>query len=857
MIGATLSHYRITGKLGEGGMGEVYRAQDDRLGREVAVKVLPASLADDRERLARFEREARLLASLNHPNIATLHGLEEHQGQRFLVMELVPGESLEARLMKGPIPLEEALSIALAIAEGLEAAHERGIIHRDLKPANVMLSQDGKVKILDFGLAKAWQPEETGGDLTHSPTLTAQMTATGMLLGTAAYMSPDQARGKPVGKQADIWAFGCVLYEMLTGRPAFPGETISDTLAAVLRSDPEWEALPSATPEPLQRLLRRCLARDPRHRLSSLGDARLEIEEAATDAATPPVRPQATPRRSFPLMLAVAAVLTAIALAAVLVGRGAPGSEAAIVYRPLTHQRGVIRSARFTPDGSTVVYSAAWEGRPLGLFLLRLDSIDALPVALEPHHARVLSISSRGEIAILLPPDPDAVLLPSFKDGTLARIPLTGGTPRAVAEDVQDADWDPSGERFAVARGTDGGVQVEYPPGNVLHHTAGEINCVRVSPSGDLVAFFDYPFVNNNRGTVVVAGRDGRARTLTPEMEDLTGLSWSPDGKEIWFSGSNDAGEALFAVDLSGDLRVVRRSPGYLGLYDTSPEGLVLMSHYLFHLGIAALAPGETSERDLSWMGTSFVSDISDDGEQILIMKQGQMDYDVLLRRTDGSAPARLGPGVSLSLSPDGKWALAGTFSRSSPLTLLPTGAGTPRVLEGASGVLYAELTPDGERVVWAAADPDGAPRLYVQALSGGEISTISEAGVRTGVDRPFHVSRDGRWVAALGPDSRIKLYPIDGGEPREVPGTRPGDEPSGWTEDGHGLFVSQSGRLPAQVFRVDVQSGSRSLWRELMPGDPAGVGRIFSVALTPDGKSYAYTYVRYSGTLYLVTGLE
>jgi Tol biopolymer transport system component len=439
----------------------------------------------------------------------------------------------------------------------------------------------------------------------------------------------------------------------------------------------------------------------------------------------------------------------------------------------------------------------------------------------------------------------------------LARIPLTGGTPRAVAEDVHDADWDPSGERFAVAHGTDGGLQVEYPLGNVLHHTAGEINCVRVSPSGDLVAFFEYPFVNNNRGTVVVASGGGGVRTLTPEMEDLTGLSWSPGGNEIWFSGSNEAGEALFAVDLSGELRVVRRSPGYLGLYDTSPEGLVLMSNYIFHLGIVALAPGETSERDLSWTGTSFVSDISDDGEQILIMKQGQMDYDVLLRRTDGSAPARLGPGVSLSLSPDGKWALAGAFSRSSPLTLLPTGAGTPRVLEGTSGVLYAELTPDGERVVWAAADLDGAPHLYVQALSGGAVDTISEEGIQTGVDRPFHVSPDGRWVAALGPDSRIKLYPMDGGEPREVPGSRPGDEPSGWTGDGRGLFVSQSGRLPAQVFRVDLQSGSRSLWRELMPGDPAGVGRIFSVALTPDGKSYAYTYVRYLGTLYLVSGLE
>jgi hypothetical protein len=256
-------------------------------------------------------------------------------------------------------------------------------------------------------------------------------------------------------------------------------------------------------------------------------------------------------------------------------------------------------------------------------------------------------------------------------------------------------------------------------------------------------------------------------------------------------------------------------------------------------------------------MGAAFVTDISADGDHVLFMRQDRMDYDVWLRRTDGSAPTRLGPGMSFSLSPDGRWALAGLFSRNSPLTLLPTGAGTPRELEGKRGALFAKWTPDGENVVWGAADQDGGLRLHIQGIDGGEVRTISEAGIQTGVDRPFQLSPDGRWVAALGPGDLVKLYPIDGGEPRAVPGILPGDEPSGWSRDGRTLFVSQFERLPAQVFQLDLESGERRLWRELMPRDPAGVGGIYALVLTPDGEGYAYTYIRYINSLYLMTGLE
>ena len=282
MIGTTLSRYRITEKLGAGGMGVVYRAEDTNLNRQVAIKVLPDIFSGDPERLARFEREAKLLASLNHSNIATIHGLEQAEGKRFLVMELVEGETLAQRLLKGPLPVDEALEVCRQIAEGLEAAHEKGVIHRDLKPANVKITPDGKVKILDFGLAKVLEEQPSETNLSHPPTLTGRMTRQGVILGTAAYMSPEQAKGKAVDRRTDIWAFGCVLYELLAGRRVFAGDDVTDLIVALMTKEPDWLLLPPATPRRIVGLLKRCLKKDPRARLHDIADARLEIEDALT-----------------------------------------------------------------------------------------------------------------------------------------------------------------------------------------------------------------------------------------------------------------------------------------------------------------------------------------------------------------------------------------------------------------------------------------------------------------------------------------------------------------------------------------------------------------------------------------------
>src|SRR3990172_4677786 len=314
-----LAHYRVTAAIGAGGMGEVYRAKDTKLDREVAIKVLPADLSQDPERLARFEREAKLLASLNHPNIAHVYGfesatLDDGAAVHFLAMELVPGEDLAERLKRGAIPVDEAIVIAKQIAEALEEAHEHGIVHRDLKPANVKVTPDGKVKVLDFGLAKAWEgPGAVSSDLSQSPTLAHTGTAAGLILGTAAYMSPEQARGKAVDKRADIWAFGVLVYEMLTGRRLFDGETVSDTLAAVLKTDPDWSALPAGTPEAVRKLLRRCLERDAKQRLRDIGEARIALRDtsAASAASAAPATLGAATWRSPAVWAALAFVAAA------------------------------------------------------------------------------------------------------------------------------------------------------------------------------------------------------------------------------------------------------------------------------------------------------------------------------------------------------------------------------------------------------------------------------------------------------------------------------------------------------------------------------------------------------------------
>ncbi len=483
LIGRTLGHYRVTAKIGEGGMGEVYRANDERLDRDVAIKVLPEAVAGDADRLARFEREAKVLASLNHPNIAALYGLEEHDGRNILVMELVDGEDLSAHIARGAIPVEEALPIALQIAGALEAAHEQGVIHRDLKPANVKVRPDGTVKVLDFGLAKVFEPEGGDPDQSRSPTLTARATQMGVILGTAAYMAPEQARGKPVDKRADIWAFGCVLYEMLVGRRVFEGEDVSLTLAEVMKSQPEWSGLPAATSRPIRRLLRRCLEKDPHRRLRDIGDARIELDDAGQEPALAAERRPVRVVRWLPWAVAMVLAGTLLWLLNTVGERPLePGlsrrfsltSEELFGFRPVI---------ALSPDGRHLAYV----GRPYGererLFVFDLHDGTLRDLA-----------STRGANYPFFSPDGGSLAF--FAEGQLRKADLEGGPSQAICDipDFFGGSWTTTGKivygtpnagLFVVS--TSGGVPrpLTAPPenGTVSHRWP------HVLPDGDGVLF--------------------------------------------------------------------------------------------------------------------------------------------------------------------------------------------------------------------------------------------------------------------------------------------------------------------------------------------------------------------------------
>jgi Tol biopolymer transport system component len=433
MTNKSLAHYELVEKIGEGGMGEVFRARDTKLGRDVALKFLPDALAADAERLSRFEREARLLASLNHPHIASIHGFEQVGGQRFLVLEMVEGEDLSKRIATGPIPVEEALPIARQIAEALEAAHDDGIIHRDLKPGNVVVTPQGSVKVLDFGLAKAWESDAPSSNLSHSPTvLTNSPTVAGVILGTAAYMSPEQARGRTVDRRADIFAFGCVLFEMLTGRQAFAGDTVSDTLAAVLRAEPEWGALPPDTPRAITKLLRRCLDKDAKQRLRDVGEARIVIERVLAGHDDPEAAVAAAPAaksRSGVLPWALAVVFAIVAAAVGAAYLMTPTQEARVLRTSILPPENVRFNLRgihpgpvaMSPDGNHVVFTGRRSGGTSVLFVRELDATEARPLP--------------GTDGAGYPFwSPDGRSIGFFADGKLKRVDITGGPPLTLCE---------------------------------------------------------------------------------------------------------------------------------------------------------------------------------------------------------------------------------------------------------------------------------------------------------------------------------------------------------------------------------------------------------------------------------------
>ena len=854
MIGKKLAHYEILEQIGSGGMGEVYRARDERLSREVAVKVLPSSLLGDPDRLRRFELEARATGQLNHPNILSVYDTGEHEGVPFVVAELLEGKTLREITSGSPLPVRKSLDIAAQIARGLAAAHRKGIVHRDLKPDNLFITDDGRVKILDFGLAKLLLPES--GETAADDAPTQAQTDVGAVMGTVGYMSPEQVRGQAVDYRSDIFSFGTLLHEMLTGAPAFRAGSSVETLNAILQSEPpETSRTNPDVPPGLDRIIQRCMEKNPDERFQSASDLGFQLEALTTPSGpiTKPLLTETPRRRSAARPLLVAAVGLAAVAASFFVGRQTGPPELSPTYTQLSFRQGTIYSARFAPEGQSIVYSAAWDGAPTKLFTTQPGSPGSR--SLDLTRAEVVSVSRTGELAILLDP---AFTMGWMRSGTLARVPPVGGVPREILENVQDADWNPDGETLAVVRELGGKYRLEYPTGNVLFETEGWLSWPRFSRDGRWIAFHHHERRGDNRGRVVVVDLNGDAKYLSDSFSSMAGLAWSSSGREVLFTaGRVGMVRALYAVDLAANQRLVDGAPADMVLQDVSEEGDVLLIRNTARRGMIGLAPGETDERDLSYLDWSRPSALSADGKWLLFEEQGQgggPDYSVYLRGTDGSTPVHLGNGMSCALSPDGRWAMTVTAGSHRELIAVPRGPGEAEIFDVPGlKVNYGMWFPDGRRLLINASEENQALRLYEFDPDQGNPRPISPEGTKF----PFVMSPDGSYVVAIGPDDVLRIYPVAEGDPRSIPGARVGDVPLRVDELGESLFVTRRGELPTRLERLDLESGARSPWLELAPSDKAGLLDVGFILLSADGKSYVYSYRRMLSTLYFVDGLQ
>jgi serine/threonine protein kinase len=859
--GARLGPYEILASLGAGGMGEVYRARDARLGRDVAVKVLPEAFARDPDRLMRFEREARAASALSDPHIVAVYDVGREADVHFFVSELVEGTDLRTRLESGGLPARKALELAEQIASGLATAHEKGIVHRDLKPENVLIAKSGLVKIADFGLAKL--TESPAADLSTLPTSDGHRTDAGVVMGTVSYMSPEQARGAEVDFRSDQFSFGSILYEMFTGRHAFKKGSAPETLAAIIRDVPEpVDRFAPDVPGPVRWIIERLLAKDPQERFVSTRDLARDlsgIRQHLTDSsASAAIRmsPPRSGRRAARWSLGAAAALAVVAAAALLGRRSVRRSSPS--FQQMTFRRGSVSAARFAPDGQTVVYSAEWGGKPGEIFSVRPASRESRPFGLS--EATLLGMSRSEELAVKLRPR----LWSGFFHGTLARVPFGGGAPREIMENVQDADWSPDGTLAVLRFGPGVRWVVEYPPGKDLYEEReAPVVAMRVSPDGKHVALAEGGFLFARSSIDVV---DGSGRKVVLARVRGTGLAWSPSGNEVWFSEEEGTGGAssIWAVDMSGSKRLILRHAGHMVLQDVSRDGTVLVSVEHQQVTIVWKPAGASRETDAGWLDGSNAVDMSADGRTLLFNEMGAgagEDGAFFLRRSDGSPAIRLGEGLANTLSADGRWVLAKT--RGDHLLRVPTGAGETMRIKVPIEAGQWWFFPDGRRILVNGQLPNGKTRFYSVDLNGGSYRQIAPDGFDSFFGE-VPISPDGKRIDSQAETPgeglgrvTIKLFPTDGGPAQAVPGFEPDDVVIRWAGDGKALFVFKRDRLPAPVYRLDLETGRREPWLELMPADPAGVTRIPIVVLTPDGKSYAYNLARDLSDLYLIRGLS
>jgi serine/threonine protein kinase/Tol biopolymer transport system component len=836
-------------------MGEVYRARDTRLDRIVALKVLPQAFSTDPDRLQRFQYEARILSTLNHPNVMAIHDVGEQDGIRYLVSEFLDGQTLRERMAGGPLPRYRIIEYALEIAKGLAAAHDKGIIHRDLKPDNIFVMRDDRVKILDFGLAKQ-------APTNASDTVTAGVPTTpGTVMGTVGYMSPEQVRGLAVDHRSDIFSFGAILYEMVSGKRAFRGDSSVETMNAILKEDVPELSTSSANISPgLERIVRRCLEKLPERRFQSASDLAFALEALSGTTSTPQVTlsgpAPAIGKSRIPWIVAGVAAAALIAAAAWFLTR--PRSFAG-EFTQITFRSAYIRSARFAP-GKTVVYGAAINGEPQQLFSTRTDTYETQPLNLK---ADLLSVSSASDMALSLDRDFAVTWTPI---GRLARAPLGGGSTRELLDDVIDADWTPDGSQLAVSRLVHGKFRLEFPIGKVLYETWGYISDLRFSPSGKQIAFLDHPIYGDDRGNVAVVDLEGHRKALTEEFGSEQGLAWSPDGDEIWFTASRSSEQnRLFAVTLRGQIRVVQSGPVRLHLQDIAKDGTVLLSSELLRWQIGLADTATNHLRDLTVFQWPVIEAISRDGGMMLMNSfdlTGGSNYRLYIQRADGSAPVFVGMGVGMGFSSDEKWAATIDPSHTDQFTAIPIGIGEPQKTRAPAGFHYVGTTflPDGKRLLITIVGNEGAPRSGIQDIATGEFHPLGQPGQYVATNIGLMVpgpSPDGKDCILIDDANRRWLQPLDGSSQREIKGISPGEMVVQWHNDSSHVFVAHSIGSDTEIYDLNLANGQRKLWTKFVPPDRTAMIGHSWLLITPDGSKYGYMSQRIYSTLFLASGLK